>query len=107
MTVSLPLSRPAPVPIQNPRCQWHHGLLGNTLLRIQTTPVERKSHARTVHDQATAGSLSLIINEPGDEGNYLRLRQYPANWSQSWPFLAQTVSIQTINISSEEPTCVV
>lgn len=33
-------------------------------LRIQTTPVERKSHARIVHDQVTADSLSLVVDVP-------------------------------------------
>lgn len=61
-TVSLPLSSPAPALKSYPRCQWHHAPRGNTLLRSQTTPAERISHARTAHDRVTADSLSLVVH---------------------------------------------
>lgn len=56
--------RMSPIYTYNPHCQWHHAPQGNTLLRIQTTPVERISHARTAHDQATADSFSLLVHLP-------------------------------------------
>ena len=70
------------------------------LPRIQTTPVERKSHAQIVHDRAAAASLSLMVDTLLHQGNYLHLRQCPANLSQSLPFLVQMVSIWTIKRQS-------
>ena len=67
------------------------------LPRIQTTPVERKSHAQTVHDRAAAASVSLMVDTLLYKGKYLHLHQCLANLSQSLPFLVQMVSLWTIN----------
>lgn len=63
-------------------------------------PVEQKSHARTVHGQATASFLSRETNAPsGYRGYNLRLRRCPVNWSQSSPSLERNISIEIMDIS--------